>query len=130
MQDSSKLLQLTTFTHQNSMMKSCCSLLLQVNPILETFGNAQTVMNDNSSRFGKYLDLIFSARGDILGATYQDYLLEKLRVVTQASNETNFHIFYMLFAGLSAEEKAVLNLVDPASHRFCPRSQTQPPGLL
>jgi myosin heavy subunit len=89
-----------------------------VNPILETFGNALTVMNDNSSRFGKYLELIFSHRGHILGATFKDYLLEKPRVVTHSSSERNFHIFYMLFAGLSAEEKKTLSLTDPTSHRW------------
>ena len=88
-----------------------------MNPILETFGNAQTVMNNNSSRFGKYLELIFSKQGSILGATFKDYLLEKLRVVMQTSNERNFHVFYMLFAGLSAEEKDTLGLTDPTLHR-------------
>ena len=93
-------------------------LNFQVNPILETFGNAQTVMNDNSSRFGKYLELIFSTTGNLLGATFKDYLLEKVRVVMQASNERNFHIFYMMYAGLSTKEKNELGLVDPASHRY------------
>lgn len=89
----------------------------QVNPILETFGNAKTVMNDNSSRFGKYLELVFSAEGKLLGATFKEYLLEKLRVVVQASNERNFHVFYMMFSGLSTEEKNKLSLSDIASHR-------------
>ena len=75
-------------------------------------------MNDNSSRFGKYLELIFSDEGAILGAKFKDYLLEKLRVVTQASTERNFHVFYMMFAGLSEEEKKTLCLLDPASHRY------------
>ena len=74
-------------------------------------------MNNNSSRFGKYLELIFSSKGTILGASYKDYLLEKPRVVVQASNERNFHIFYMMYAGLSDEEKKELNLLNPESHR-------------
>ena len=88
-----------------------------MNPILETFGNAQTVMNDNSSRFGKYLELMFSPSGALLGARFKEYLLEKLRVVTQASNERNFHVFYMMFAGLSDEERSSLCLLDPTTHR-------------
>jgi len=88
-----------------------------VNPILETFGNAQTVMNDNSSRFGKYLELVFSEEGKLLGATYREYLLEKLRVVTQASKERNFHIFYLMFAGLDQEKKDAFRLRDLSSHR-------------
>lgn len=90
----------------------------QVNPILETFGNAQTLLNNNSSRFGKYLELIFSPAGAIVGAKFKDYLLEKPRVVTQGRGERNFHVFYMMFASLSAEEKETLCLLDPASHRF------------
>ena len=74
-------------------------------------------MNDNSSRFGKYLELVFSEEGKLLGATFKEYLLEKLRVVVQASNERNFHIFYLMFAGLSQEEKDKLKLVDFTSHR-------------
>lgn len=74
-------------------------------------------MNDNSSRFGKYLEVVFSSSGTILGATYKDYLLEKLRVVMQASEERNFHIFYMMFAGLSDKEKEELHLSEPTLHR-------------
>ncbi len=75
-------------------------------------------MNDNSSRFGKYLELVFSQEGELLGATFKDYLLEKLRVIVQAKNERNFHVFYMMYAGLSPEEKKKLGLLDPSSHRF------------
>lgn len=89
-----------------------------MNPILETFGNAKTVMNNNSSRFSKYLELIFSADGKLLGATFRTYLLEKCRVVAQASKERNFHIFYMMIAGLSTEEKDRLHIFDIGSHRY------------
>ncbi len=89
-----------------------------MNPILETFGNAETVMNSNSSRFGKYLELLFSESGFILGATFKDYLLEKPRVVTQARKERNFHVFYMMYAGLSTEERRELKLLDTTQHRW------------
>ena len=92
--------------------------MIQVSPVLEAFGNAKTVMNDNSSRFGKYLELLFSYDGTILGGYFKEYLLEKSRVIIQGCNERNFHIFYLMFAGLSDHQKEELHLHNPASHRY------------
>ncbi|XP_059476387.1 myosin-IIIb-like isoform X1 [Neocloeon triangulifer] len=74
--------------------------ILQVNPIMEAFGNAQTGINDNSSRFGKYLDLTMTNSGKVTGARISVYLLEQSRVVQQATGERNFHVFYYLYDGL------------------------------
>ncbi|CAK1601925.1 unnamed protein product [Parnassius mnemosyne] len=77
--------------------------ILQVNPIMEAFGNARTGINANSSRFGKYLDLSMMRVGRISGARMSVYLLEQSRVVHQALGESNFHIFYYLYDGLESE---------------------------
>jgi myosin heavy subunit len=79
--------------------------VLQSNPILESFGNARTMRNDNSSRFGKFIEIQFTRTGRLVGAQIETYLLEKVRLVTQSLGERNYHIFYeMLSGGMRAEE--------------------------
>ncbi|CAH1782096.1 unnamed protein product [Owenia fusiformis] len=92
--------------------------LQQVNPLLEAFGNAQTVMNENSSRFGKYIELMFSPDGFVQGGKIHEYLLEKSRVANHSEGERNFHIFYLMFAGLSPDEYQKYGLLSSDKHRY------------
>uniref|UniRef100_A0A8C8J9D9 Methyl-CpG binding domain protein 3b n=1 Tax=Oncorhynchus tshawytscha TaxID=74940 RepID=A0A8C8J9D9_ONCTS len=92
--------------------------VLASNPIMESIGNAKTTRNDNSSRFGKYIEIGFGRKGDIIGANMRTYLLEKSRVVFQASQERNYHIFYQLCASRDLPEMRVLKLGGAETFRY------------
>ncbi|PNJ54993.1 MYO5A isoform 8 [Pongo abelii] len=92
--------------------------VLASNPIMESIGNAKTTRNDNSSRFGKYIEIGFDKRYRIIGANMRTYLLEKSRVVFQAEEERNYHIFYQLCASAKLPEFKMLRLGISESHQM------------
>ncbi|XP_030554885.1 myosin heavy chain, muscle isoform X30 [Drosophila novamexicana] len=86
--------------------------VVQTNPVLEAFGNAKTVRNDNSSRFGKFIRIHFGPSGKLAGADIETYLLEKARVISQQSLERSYHIFYQIMSGAVAGVKEICGLTD------------------
>ncbi|CAF1598804.1 unnamed protein product [Adineta ricciae] len=96
--------------------------ILEANPIMEAFGNAKTIRNDNSSRFGKYITVNFDSTGVIANAYVDQYLLEKIRIVSQTKEERNYHIFYCILAGLGNEERNKLKLTKATDYTYLNKS--------
>ncbi|XP_052002573.1 myosin IEb isoform X2 [Xyrauchen texanus] len=99
-------------------------IILQSNPLLEAFGNAKTVRNNNSSRFGKYFEIQFSRGGEPDGGKISNFLLEKSRVVSQNHGERNFHIYYQLLEGATKEQRENLGITTPDYYFYLNQSST------
>ncbi|XP_075874090.1 myosin VIb isoform X2 [Nelusetta ayraudi] len=99
--------------------------IVEANPLLEAFGNAKTVRNNNSSRFGKFVEIHFNEKNAVVGGFVSHYLLEKSRICMQSSDERNYHIFYRLCAGASEDLKKKLHLDSPDSFRYLNRGCTR-----
>eukprot|EP01111_Echinosteliopsis_oligospora_P014908 TRINITY_DN5735_c0_g1_i1.p1 TRINITY_DN5735_c0_g1~~TRINITY_DN5735_c0_g1_i1.p1 ORF type:complete len:806 (-),score=234.13 TRINITY_DN5735_c0_g1_i1:55-2472(-) len=95
------------------------NIILESNPLLESFGNAKTLRNNNSSRFGKYIEIQFDHKGDPIGGKISNYLLEKSRLISQTQGERNFHIFYQLF---TASEKSSWKLTTLDKYNYLNKS--------
>ena len=108
------LSEVATGEHGETERTSIENKILQANPILEAFGNAKTVRNDNSSRFGKFTQVFFDSRFTIQGSATVNYLLEKSRVVNPAKGERNFHVLYQL--STSHEKFPTLSLSPPSGY--------------
>ncbi|XP_017776709.1 PREDICTED: unconventional myosin-IXa-like isoform X2 [Nicrophorus vespilloides] len=92
--------------------------ILSAGPVLEAFGNAKTAHNNNSSRFGKFIQVNYKENGMVHGAVVQKYLLEKSRICTQGRNERNYHVFYYLLEGANEQERQILHLKRPDQYNY------------
>ncbi|KAM7361300.1 myosin heavy chain 95F jaguar isoform 1-T1 [Cochliomyia hominivorax] len=92
--------------------------ILDANPVLEAFGNAKTTRNNNSSRFGKFIEVHYDGKTEVVGGYISHYLLEKSRICTQSAEERNYHVFYMLLAGAPQQLRDKLSLGKPDDYRY------------
>lgn len=115
-----RIAAMETRTGRKSSVREICieEKILACNPFLEAFGNATTMRNDNSSRFGRYTKILYD-KGRIVGAKMEDYLLEKSRVVQQPAGNRNYHVFYYMIRGLKGQVRKELQLLaDPQAYAY------------
>ncbi|XP_061451921.1 unconventional myosin-IXa isoform X1 [Rhineura floridana] len=117
-QSTNFLIHHLTALSQKGFASGVEQIILGAGPVLEAFGNAKTAHNNNSSRFGKFIQVNYQETGTVRGAYVEKYLLEKSRLVYQEHNERNYHVFYYLLAGASEEEKTAFHLKQPAEYHY------------
>ncbi|KLO15040.1 hypothetical protein SCHPADRAFT_996148 [Schizopora paradoxa] len=108
---------------QDSSIQQIKDMVLATNPLLESFGCAKTLRNNNSSRHGKYLEIMFNDKGEPIGAQITNYLLEKGRVVGQIQNERDFHIFYQFTKAATDEQREAFGIQGPESYAYTSASK-------
>lgn len=113
---------LTALSQKGSHGSGVEQTILSAGPVLEAFGNAKTAHNNNSSRFGKFIQVNYKENGMVHGAVVQKYLLEKSRICSQGRNERNYHVFYYLLAGASEQERQILHLKTVEQYSYLNRS--------
>ncbi|XP_057693611.1 unconventional myosin-IXAa-like isoform X1 [Corythoichthys intestinalis] len=117
-QSTNFLIHHLTALSQKGFASGVEQIILGAGPVLEAFGNAKTAHNNNSSRFGKFIQVNYQASGTVRGAYVEKYLLEKSRLVYQEHNERNYHVFYYLLAGASEEERESFHLLKPEEYHY------------
>ncbi|XP_058397981.1 unconventional myosin-IXa isoform X5 [Diceros bicornis minor] len=117
-QSTNFLIHHLTALSQKGFASGVEQIILGAGPVLEAFGNAKTAHNNNSSRFGKFIQVNYQETGTVLGAYVEKYLLEKSRLVYQEHNERNYHVFYYLLAGASEEERLAFHLKQPKEYHY------------
>ncbi|XP_078541143.1 unconventional myosin-IXa isoform X2 [Lissotriton helveticus] len=117
-QSTNFLIHHLTALSQKGFASGVEQIILGAGPVLEAFGNAKTAHNNNSSRFGKFIQVNYQEMGTVRGAYVEKYLLEKSRLVYQEHNERNYHVFYYLLAGASDEERLAFHLKKPEEYHY------------
>ncbi|XP_055778107.1 unconventional myosin-IXAa-like isoform X7 [Salvelinus fontinalis] len=117
-QSTNFLIHHLTALSQKGFASGVEQIILGAGPVLEAFGNAKTAHNDNSSRFGKFIQVNYQESGTVRGAYVEKYLLEKSRLVYQEHNERNYHVFYYLLAGATEEERKSFHLLKPEEYHY------------
>ncbi|XP_039629390.1 unconventional myosin-IXAa isoform X4 [Polypterus senegalus] len=117
-QSTNFLIHHLTALSQKGFASGVEQIILGAGPVLEAFGNAKTAHNNNSSRFGKFIQVNYQETGTVRGAYVEKYLLEKSRLVYQEHNERNYHVFYYLLAGATEEERAEFHLKKPEEYHY------------
>ncbi|KAF4081495.1 hypothetical protein AMELA_G00161930 [Ameiurus melas] len=117
-QSTNFLIHHLTALSQKGFASGVEQIILGAGPVLEAFGNAKTAHNNNSSRFGKFIQVNYQESGTVRGAYVEKYLLEKSRLVYQEYNERNYHVFYYLLAGASDEERKAFHLLKPDEYHY------------